>query len=144
MKKQFLDNCEGKPISFKELKDSNPSTPTATAQVTSPAPAGSESDSDDIAQAMSHVNTLSQSEEFGFNDNIATCTIDRVVNEETVPKWEVLKETEFVKDKTCLICFKSDMYLNDLSGHLSLYHSIAFEGEENDDPVEEWIYVANQ
>ena len=76
MKKKFLDNCEGKSISFKELKESKPSTPTATAQITSPAPADSNSDNDDIAQAFTHMNSHSQNEEVGYNDNIAECSID--------------------------------------------------------------------
>ena len=140
LKKKFIGKCTGRQITFKELKESKPSTPTATAQITPPAPADSDSDNDDIAQAISDMN--SQNAEFGYRDNVAEFSTDRVVNEETVPKYEKLKETEFVADKYCLICLKGNMDLRDLSTHLSLYHSIAFGGEEYDDPISKWISIA--
>ena len=139
MKKQYVGDFKGKPITFKELKDSLPSTPTATAQVTSPAYI--DSDSEDITQAMNRVNTYSGSEEFGFNDytlneNIATCTVNRVVNLDTFPKFKIYKETEFNKDKSCLICFKSDLNLEELTRHMDRKHDLSFY---EDDVIEDEI-----
>ena len=42
IKKRFLGKCEGKRITFKQLKEQKPSTPTATAQITTPAPANAD------------------------------------------------------------------------------------------------------
>ena len=148
MKKQYVGVCKGKPITFKELKDASPSTPTATAQVTSPA--SIESDSEDIIQAMNRVNTYSESEEFGFNEytlneNIATCTINRVVNLDTFPKFKVYKETEFVKDKSCLICFKSDLNLEELTLHMGRKHDLSFyEDDIIEDEIDDWIFSAKK
>ena len=147
LKKQYLGDCKGKPITFKELKELSPSTTAATARVNSPA---SDSDSEDITQAMTRMNTQSESEEFGFSENtlsakIASFTINRVINKETFPKWSVLKKTEFVKDKSCIICFKSDMNQVDLSKHIERKHLLSFD--EDDiiaDELEDWIYVAKK
>ena len=91
------------------MKESQPSTPTATAQIKPPAPADSDSDNEEIAEAIFDMN--SQDTEFGYRDNVAVFSTDRVVNEETIPKYEELKETEFVADKQCIICQKGNMDL---------------------------------
>ena len=104
MKKQYLGTCTGKAITFNELKDLYPEAPASTARVTSPVPA--DSDGEDISLAMNRVNTHSIGEEFGFNNytldvNAATVTVDRVINKESFPKYNIMKQTEFVKDKSC-------------------------------------------
>ena len=84
----------------------------------------------------------SQDTEFGYRDNVAVFSTDRVVNEETVPKFENLKETEYVAYKDCIICQKGGMDLAKLSDHMGQYHNIFFCGQEFDDPVSEWILNA--
>jgi hypothetical protein len=145
LKKRNLDDCTGKPLTFKA---SAPSTPTATAKVTSPT--FIESDSEDINQAMNRVINNSDNEEFGFNEhtlneNIATCTVNRVINLDTFPKYHILKETEFVKDKSCIICFKSDLNLEELTAHMMRHHDLSFyEDDVIEDEIDEWIYVTNK
>jgi hypothetical protein len=143
--KKFTCKCKGKQITFKELKETKPLSPTATAQITSPASADSDSDTDDIAHAFTDMSTpQTQNDEFGFRENVAEYTVDRIVNEETIPKYEKLAETEIVADKCCLICLKGNMDLWHLSHHLTDYYTIAFFGEENDDPASAWIFVATE
>ena len=148
MKKQYVGACTGKSITFKELKDLYPSAPASTARVTSPAPA--DSDSEDITHAMNRVNTHFVGEEFGFDNytldaNVATFTVNRVINKETFPKYNIMKQTEFVKDKSCVMCFKSDMNLYELSRHMERKHSLTFEEDDIiQDELDDWIYVAEK
>ena len=56
---------------------------------------------------MTRMSSGSEDEEFGFSentlsDNIATFSIDRVITRETIPDWNEYKETEFIKDKSCI------------------------------------------
>ena len=144
MSKKYNAGCKGKQITFKELKESKKlETQTATAQITIPATADSDSDSEYIANAFNVMRTSqAENNEFGFRENIAECTVEKPVNAETIPKFEKLARTPLVADKYCLICFKGDMDLEQLSQHLLRHHSIAFYGEEDDDPIDEWIAVA--
>ena len=141
MKKKFIGKCDGKRVTFKQLKEAKPSTPTATAQITTPAPADIDSNTDEIAQIFSEMHT--QNDEFGYRGNVAGFSIDRVITEETIPNYEVLKETEFVADKSCIICLKSNMDLNGLSLHIQLYHGLTFNDEGNNDPLDYWEICAN-
>ena len=117
-------------------------SPTASAQVTSPASAECDSDSDELAHAFDNMSTIqTKNDEFGYKDYVAECTVDRIITEETIPKYEKLAKTAMVADKYCLICLKSDMDLGKLSIHLSSFHSIAFDGEDYDDSAEDWIFA---
>ena len=68
----------------------------------------------------------SQGPEFGFRHCVAGFSTDRIVNEDTVPIYEELRETEDIADKFCLICQKGGMDLSKLSTHLEKYHNIMF------------------
>ena len=57
IKKRYVGKCDGKRVTFKQLKEVKPSTPTATAQITTPAPAEIDSDNDDLAQTFSEMHT---------------------------------------------------------------------------------------
>ena len=68
-----------------------------------------------------------------------------MINKETFPKFKILQETEFIKDKSCIICFKSDMNLEDLSRHLERKHLLLFyEDVIIEDELEDWIYCAKK
>ena len=53
IKKMYQGKCTGKITTFKELKETKPSTPAATAQVSSPAANDSDSDDEFLTQAFS-------------------------------------------------------------------------------------------
>jgi hypothetical protein len=134
IKKRYQGKCTGKIITFKELKESKPSTPTATTQILPPASTDSDSDSEYLTEVFSGMK--SPELEFGFRHCLAGFSTVRVVFEETVPNFEELKETEDIADKACII------FLSKLSKHMEQYHTIYFYGKEYDDPVSEWISSA--
>ena len=119
MNKRYQCKCTGKPTTFKDLKDTKPSLPAATSQVSPPAANDSASDDEFLTQAFSGMK--SQGPEFGFRHCVAGFSTERIVNEDTIPNYDELKETEDIADKFCIICQKSVMNLSKLSDHLDNY-----------------------
>ena len=145
MNKKYAGECTGKQTTFKELKELKQSeAKTATAQITVPALADSDSESELMNNTFNVMYaSKTTTDEFGFQENmVAEFKIEIPVNAETIPKYKDLEKTALIPDKYCLICLKDKMDLAKLSVHMSMHHSIAFVGDEDDDPVQEWIDVA--
>ena len=115
------------------MKESIPSTPNAsesTARISTSPPVDSDSDNDELANTFAVFKD--QAEEFGYSHNVAVFSVDRVITAETLPNYAALKETEFVSDKSCIICLKDNMNLEWLSIHYCNEHSLTFTEEEVD------------
>ena len=146
LEKKFMGICDGKPITFKQLKiekdvkeeKSNPKANESIAKMSPPAISESDSDAEEF---NSYINTIKKnnSEEFGFNyvQNIAVFSIDGVITAENLPDYEVMKETELVADKSCIVCQEDYMNLEDLTAHYYDAHIIMFT-EEHVDDLEIW------
>ena len=146
MNKKFFGECKGKQQSFKDLKESAPEAKIATTQINIPAFTDSDSENESFNNTFNVMNVMREAtevaNEFGFQENMAEIKIETPVNAETVPKYNELEKTALIADKNCIICLKGNMDLSDLSNHLIGHHSIYFFGEESDDPIQEWIDVA--
>ena len=111
LEKKFNGKCDGKPITFKQLKANkdvteekpSPKANESTAKITPPATYGS--DSDEECDSIINNMMTERSEEFGINyyQNIAKFSIDGVITAENLPNYEMMAETEFVADKLSLI-----------------------------------------
>merc|ERR1712055_1282931 len=101
-----------------------------------PAPAISESDSDG-EEFNSYINTVktNNSEDFGYNyvQNIAVFSINDVVTADNLPNYGVMKETESIADKSCIVCPEENMDLEALSEHYCIEHTITFTETYEDD-----------
>ena len=146
LKKKYIGKCDGKPITFKQLKAFRQNTPApkaneATARVSPPSTVGSDSESEEFNSTFGAFNRQ-QSEEFGYGQNVAGFSIDGVITAESIPSYAELKETESISDKSCIICLKDNMDLEELSGYYCYEHTITFS-EEYVDVLETWEEMAD-
>ena len=124
---------------LKELKaaeelSKNPNANGSTAKISPPAASDSDSDGEEF---NSYINTIKQnnSDDFGYNyvQNITGFSILGVVTEDNIPNYGVMKETEFIADKSCIVCPEEDMDLEALSEHYCYEHTITFTETYEDD-----------
>ena len=115
-----MGKCDGKAITFKELreeeeKNNTPKANQSTAKISPPAVSDSDSDGE---MFNSFISTIKQnnSEDFGYNyvQNIAGFSINGVVTEDNIPNYKVMKATEFIADKSCIVCPEENMDLEAL------------------------------
>merc|ERR1712074_342726 len=149
LKKKFTGKCDGKPITFKQLKINknvaeekpSPKANESTAKITPPPTYGSDSD-EDTDFIINNIVT-NRSEEFGNNyyQNVAGFSVEGVITAEDLPDYDIMKETEFVADKSCIICQKENMNLYDLSAHYHDEHMIQFH-DEYVDALQTWQEIA--
>ena len=103
-KRNFVGKCDGKAITFKQLKlqennvdEATPKANGSTAKISPPAVSDSDSDEETI---NSIINTIRQnnSEDFGYGyaQNVAEFSINGVVTEDNIPNYAIMKETEFI------------------------------------------------
>ena len=136
LKKKYLGKCTGAPTTFKDLKSRQPTLPAATAQISPPASNAYDSDDEFLTNGFSGMS--SDEPQFGFRQIYVTgFSTDRVVDETTIPIYEEMLKTRYVKDKVCVICQKSGMNLDKLDDHVTRYHDMCI-----DDPIEQWMYSA--
>ena len=64
---------------------------------------------------------------------VAGFSILGVVTEDNIPNYAVMKETEFIADKSCIVCPEEDMDLEALSEHYCYEHTITFTESYEDD-----------
>ena len=132
-KKCYLNKCTGKPTTFKDLKAKQPKLPAATAQISPPVSTAYDSDDDCINNIISEMSFGEPM--FGHRQIFVTgVSAKRVVDETNVPIYEEMLETQYIKDKVCVICQKSGMDLEKYKNHVLTYHNLIFR-----DPVEAWI-----
>ena len=141
LEKKFVGKCDGKAITFKQLKlqqskedEAAPKANGSTAKISPPAVSDSDSDGE---MFNSFISTIKQnnSEDFGYNyvQNIAGFSINGVVTEDNIPSYKVMKETEFIADKSCIVCPEENMDLEALSEHYCYEHTITFMETYEDD-----------
>ena len=140
LEKKFDNKCDGKPLTFKQFKANNEGKPKAvesTAKITTPSISGSDSD-EDTDLIINNIRE-SRSEEFGDNyyQNVAGFSVEGVITAEDLPNYDVMALTEFVADKSCIICHKDNMMLEDLSEHYHDEHMLDFTDEIMDE-LELW------
>ena len=70
-----------------------------------------------------------------YYQNIAEFSIDGVITAENLPNYEMMAETEFIADKSCIFCQEENMNLEDLSAHYQDEHNIQFTEEYVDDLI---------
>merc|ERR1712105_291157 len=112
LEKKFDTKCYGKPTTFKQLKINknvtegkpSPKANESTAKITPPPTYGSDSDED--TDLIINNMVTNSSEEFGNNyyQNVAGFSIEGVITAEDLPNYDLMAETEFVADKSCIIC----------------------------------------
>ena len=69
--------------------------------------------------------------EFGFTENTADLSTRITISESTLPVYDILKKTENVRDKFCIIGLKGKMTLECLSNHFDEWHDIYFDDSMN-------------
>ena len=105
LKKKYLGKCTGVPTTFKDLKSRQPNLPAATAQISPPASNAYESDDEFLTNRFSGMS--SDEPMFGHRQIYVTgFSTNRVVDETTIPIYEEMLKTRYVKDKVCVICEK--------------------------------------
>lgn len=142
LEKKFDKHCDGKPLTFKQLKINkegkpNPKANKSTAKFSPPPIYGSDSDED--ADLIINNMMTRRTEEFGNNyyENIAGFSVEGVITAEDLPNFDKMAETEFVADKSCIICHEENMELDDLSAHYNDEHMIHFV-DDFVDPLHVW------
>ena len=120
LEKKFDKHCDGKPLTFKQFKlnkEGKPKAVESTAKITPPSISGSDSDED--TDLIINKIRESRSEEFGDNyyQNVAGFSVEGVITAEDLPKFDIMSLTEFIADKSCIICHEGNMELYDLSAH---------------------------
>ena len=115
---------------------SNPKANESTAKISPPAIYGSDSEGEEFNSIFNAIKR-DRSEEFGFNyaQNIAVFSIDGVITAENLPNYEMMAETEFIADKSCIVCQEENMNLEDLSAHYFDVHNIQFTEEYVDNLI---------
>ena len=119
----------------------SPKANESTAKITPPATNGS--DSDEECDSIINNMMKERSEEFGINyyQNIAEFSIDGVITAENLPNYEMMAETEFIADKSCILCQEENMNLEDLTEHYHYEHNIQFS-EKYVDELKVWQMYA--
>ena len=66
------------------------------------------------------------------------------VSKETIPVYKDLEKTVLIADKHCIIYLKSKLNLECLTQHLIDYHKLFYYGQEDDSPIDKWIFAEEQ
>merc|ERR1712030_215296 len=142
LEKKFVGKCDGKPITFKQLKiqknaENKPTTPEANEATTKISPTKVLDSDSDEEEFNSYINIINQknSDDFGYSyaTNITEFSILGVITEDNMPNYAIMKETEFIADKSCIVCPEEDMDLEALSEHYCYEHTITFTEDYEDD-----------
>merc|ERR1712105_122102 len=142
LERKYVGKCDGKAVTFKQMRETKaaeeksrkPKANESTAKISPPTVLDSDSDEELF---NSYINTINQNntDDFGYDYalNSAEFSILGVVTENNIPNYAVMKETEFIADKSCIICPEEDMDLEALSEHYCYEHTITFTESYEDD-----------